>query len=67
MNRDLAALGAFLTWVRDVEGLAVERFRLPRERESRGRERWLSAEELARFKAHCPADWWPFYATLFYT
>jgi len=32
MNRDLAALGAFLTWVRDVEGLAPllrpQRFRL---------------------------------------
>jgi integrase len=67
LNRDLAALGAFLTWVRDVEGLTVERVRTPRERESRGRERWLSREELARFAAHCPADWWPFFATLFYT
>ncbi|MDQ3207104.1 MAG: site-specific integrase [Gemmatimonadota bacterium] len=67
LNRDLAALGAFLTWIRDVEGLTVERVRMPRERESRGRERWLSPEELARFAAHCPADWWPFFATLFYT
>jgi integrase len=67
MNRDLAALGAFLTWVREVEGLAVERFKLPRERESRGRERWLSAEELKRFEASCPAEWWPFFAMLFYT
>ena len=67
MNRDLAALGAFLSWVRDVEGLAVERFRLPRERESRGRERWLSSEELARFQGECPPEWWVFFATLFYT
>jgi integrase len=67
MNRDLAALGAFLTWVRECEGLAVERFKLPRERESRGRERWLSADELQRFEASCPADWWPFFAMLFYT
>lgn len=67
LNRDLAALGAFLTWVRDVEGLTFERVRMPRERESRGRERWLSTEELARFKAACPGEWWPFFATLFYT
>lgn len=67
MNRDLAALGAFLTWARDVEGLAVERVRIPRERESRGRERWLSSEELARFEKACPAEWWPFFATLLYT
>jgi integrase len=67
MNRDLAALGAFLTWAGEIEGLVVERFKLPRERESRGRERWLSSEELARFEAQCPADWWPFFATLFYT
>jgi integrase len=67
LNRDLAALGAFLTWARDVEGLTVERPRMPRERESRGRERWLSGEELARFTDHCPGEWWPFSATLFYT
>jgi integrase len=67
MNRDLAALGAFLSWVREVEGLAVERFRLPRERESRGRERWLSSEELARFRRECEAEVWPFFAVLFYT
>ena len=67
LNRDLAALGAFLTWVRDVESLTVERPRMPRERESRGRERWLSREELACFAAHCPAEWWPFFSTLFYT
>jgi hypothetical protein len=51
LSRDLAALGAFLTWVRDVEGLTVERPRMPRERESRGRERWFSGEELGRFAA----------------
>jgi integrase len=67
LNRDLAALGAFLTWARDVERLAVDRPKLPREREGRGRERWLSSEELARFEAKCAADWWPLFATLFYT
>ncbi len=67
LNRDLAALGAFLTWAREVEGLSAERIRVPRERESRGRERWLSSAELARFEAACPVEWWPFFGTLFYT
>lgn len=67
LNRDLAALGAFLTWVRDVAGIAVERPKMPRERESRGRERWLSSEELTRFEAECPGEWWPLFGTLFYT
>ena len=67
LNRDLAALGAFLTWVRDVEGLAVDRPVLPRERESRGRERWLSDDELGRFMTFCPGEWWPFFGVLFLT
>jgi integrase len=67
LNRDMAALGAFLTWVRDVEGLAFERPQLTHERESAGRERWLSAAELSAFERTCPAEWWPFFATLFFT
>jgi integrase len=67
LNRDMAALGAFLTWVRDVEGLEVDIPRLPRERESKGRERWLSADELSAFERDCPPEWWPFFATLFFT
>lgn len=66
-NRDFAALGAFLTWLSDVEGLRVERPRLPREREPKGRERWLSAEEIAAFERCCPAEWWALFAVLFYT
>lgn len=66
LNRDLAALGSFLTWLQDVEGVTVERPRLPRQRESRGRERWLSSDELRAFERNCPAQWWPFFATLFY-
>jgi integrase len=65
MNRDLAALGGFLTWCREVEGLAAERPPLPRER--RGRERWLSDDELRRFVAGCPSDWWAFFGVLFLT
>ncbi|HVN33302.1 MAG TPA: site-specific integrase [Thermoanaerobaculaceae bacterium] len=67
LNRDLAALGSFLSWVRDVKGLEVKRPPIPREKESRGRERWLSSDELAAFERECPAEWWPFFATLFYT
>jgi integrase len=67
MNRDLAALGAFLTWVREVENIAVERPPIPRERETRGRERWLSGDELARFISTCPNQWWPFFGVLFLT
>ena len=67
LNRDFAALGAFLTWLRDLRGLPVERPRLPREHEPRGRERWLSADELAAFETCCPPEWWPLFAALFYT
>lgn len=67
LNRDMAALGAFLSWVRDVEGIAFDRPRLTHERESTGRERWLSPAELAAFERACPADQWPFFAMLFYT
>lgn len=67
MNRDLAALGAFLRWAREEKGLPVPAIKLPRERESQGRERWLSAEELAAFERACPPEWWPLFAVLFYT
>lgn len=46
---------------------SVAPLRVPRERESRGRERWLSSEELARFQTECAPHWWPFFAMLFYT
>jgi integrase len=67
MNRDLAALGAFLTYCRDVRGLPAPRPKMTREREMRGRERWLSGDELRAFERACPADWWPLFATLFRT
>ena len=66
-NRDMAALGALLTWLEDVKGLRVDRPRLPREQEPRGRERWLSPDELRAFERACPPEWWPFFAILFYT
>lgn len=66
-NRDIAALGALFTWLEDVKGVSVERPKLPHEQEPRGRERWLSAKELNTFQQECPAEWWPFFAVLFYT
>jgi integrase len=67
LNRDFAAVGSFLTWLREVKGTHVDRPKLPREREGRGRERWLSADELRAFEQHCPTEWWPFFAMLFFT
>lgn len=67
INRDLAALGAFLTWCAQEKGLTVERPNLSYQRESRGRLRWLTREELAAFREHCPAEWWPLFGLLFGT
>jgi integrase len=67
LNRDLAALGAFLTRCVEEKGLRVERPNLKYQRESRGRMRWLSREELAVFQRHCPPEWWPLFGLLFGT
>lgn len=67
VNRDLAALGAFLKWCREEKDLKVEKLSLRYNRESSGRMRWLAQEELARFRAHCPAEWEPLFALLFGT
>jgi integrase len=67
INRDLAALGAFMTWCTDVKGLTLVRPKLNREREPEGRRRWLSSEELRRFEDSCremAVEWWPLFATL---
>lgn len=70
MNRDLAALGAFLTWALDVRKLAVVRPKLGREKEPQGRERWLSPDELRaleRAARELEPAWWPLIATLAFT
>jgi integrase len=41
--------------------------KLGREREPAGRERWLSADELATLKRSTPREWWPLFATLAFT
>ena len=67
INRDLAAVGAFLTWCAREKELTVERPSLRYQRESRGRTRWLTREELAAFQEQCPAEWWPLFGLLFAT
>jgi len=70
INRDLVALGAFLTWTQSVKGLTVARPKLGREKEPQGRERWLSAQELADLERACLEawpEWWPLFDTLRWT
>lgn len=66
INRDLAALRAFLNWCEDVKGLTVVRPKIKTERESAGRMRWLSPDEIRAVRKHA-GDWWPLFATLIYT
>ena len=67
INRDLAALGAFLTWCADEKGIRVVRPKLRYQRKSRGRLRWLTSEELAAFREHCSEEWWALFGLLFGT
>lgn len=67
INRDLCALSAFRRWCAEERDLAVPALKLPRERESVGRERWLSAEELRDLEGATPREWWPLFATLAFT
>lgn len=67
LNRDLAALGSFVTWLEINKKLAFQRPHLPREMEAEGRERWLDAKELRSFEQHCSPAHWPLFATLLFT
>jgi integrase len=67
LNRDLAALGAFLTWCAQERGLVVARPRLKYQAESKGRLRYLTRDELTTFRQYCPQDWWPLFGLLFST
>jgi len=48
VNRDMVAVAAFLRWCAEVQQLPIPTISLPREKENPGRERWLSADELAQ-------------------
>lgn len=67
LNRDLAAIGAFLSWCAEEKDLSVDRPKLRYQTESRGRTRWLSTDELRSFREHCPEEWWPLFGLLFGT
>ncbi|MGH7614768.1 MAG: tyrosine-type recombinase/integrase [Gemmatimonadales bacterium] len=67
INRDLCALSAFRRWCADERDLVVPALQLGREREPAGRERWLSAEELADLEQTSPREWWPLFAKLAFT
>jgi integrase len=67
LNRDLAAIGAFLSWCAQEKGLAVMRPKLKYQGESKGKTRWLKTKELAVFRDNCPSDWWPLFGLLFGT
>jgi integrase len=64
VNRDLVAVSAFLRWCEEVKDLTVPRFTLPREKENPGRDRWLSADELAQLYLELPAEWVPLFQLL---
>ncbi len=67
VNRDLTALGSFLTWCEDTKGVAVSRPKSMHERESPGRIRWLSGEEIGAVESNSSSEWWTLFATLIYT
>lgn len=64
VNRDFVAVSAFLRWCGEEKQLDVPRIVLPREKENDGRDRWLSADELAQLYLELPPEWVPFFQTL---
>lgn len=56
-----------MTWCAEEKGLEVSRPKLRYQRESRGRIRWLTREEMAEFREGCPSHWWPLFGLLFGT
>lgn len=64
VNRDLVAVSAFLRWCEEVKDLTGPRVALPREKENPGRDRWLSADELAQLYLELPAEWVPLFQLL---
>jgi integrase len=67
LNRDLAAVQSFLRWAKEVKDLAIPNVFFPKERESEGRTRWLTTDEIRQFFANCPELWRALFATLIYT
>jgi integrase len=58
---------SLLRYCEDEKQLAIERPKMRKERESPGRERWLSATEIEAVRLAATDEWWPLYAVLIYT
>jgi len=67
VNRDLVALKSFLRWAEEVKGLSVPRLKVQKERESSGRERYLTADDIVALRDSMSPEWWPLFALLTYT
>ncbi len=67
VNRDLCAIQSLLRYCEDEKQLAIQRPAMRKERESEGRERWLTATEIEAARLASSDGWWPLFAVLIYT
>jgi integrase len=67
LNRDLTAVQSFFRWAEEERALAIPHFRVPKEREPEGKERWLDAQEIAKIEKVAGREWWALFAALIYT
>jgi integrase len=67
VNRDLCAIQSFLTWCEEEMEMEIKRPKMVKEKESAGRERWLSAAEIEATKVGAEVNWWALFSTLIYT
>jgi integrase len=67
VNRDLTAVQSLLRWAEEERGLAIPHFRVPKEREPEGKERWLDATEIGKVERVSSPEWWALFAILLYT
>jgi|HubBroStandDraft_6_1064221.scaffolds.fasta_scaffold42191_1 hypothetical protein len=67
VNRDLTAIQSLLRWSEEERGLPVPHFRIPKEREPEGKERWLDATEIGKIERVASQQWWALFAVLLYT
>lgn len=67
INRDLGCLMAFRRWCAEQRGIVFAAFRMPRERESSGRMRWLDHAELSALRDAVDPEWLVFLEVLVLT
>jgi integrase len=66
LNRDRAAILAFLTWAKDT-GHNPSQFETKRLKEEPNSSRVLTKEQLGQVRRNCKPEWWPFIWTLLET